>query len=179
MIIVITKQIKFFILILATFTLSMSFCLKALHQNDDYDLYWMKSFRLMMTDFEDEYSGFSEKILFTMGCFLLSIISLNLLIAIMGDAFDDVQSKAEIADVREKLELIKEVGKFIFWDNDVDLRYIHWVSTPFLREKKETTWVGKIMELKNFIGTGLKSIILSLSSQIASMSDMLKTHIEI
>ena len=70
----------------------------------------------------------------------------------MGDSFDEVQSKAKIADVREKLELIKEVGKFIFWDKKQDLRYIHWVSTPLLRERDEITWVGKILELKHFMG---------------------------
>ena len=90
MIIVITLKIKFFILILTTFTLSISFCLKALRQNDDYETFWMLSFRLMMGDFEDEYVDSPERILFKVGCLLLPIISLNLLIAILGDAFDDV-----------------------------------------------------------------------------------------
>ena len=105
----------------------------------------------MLGDFEDEYEDSPERALFTMGCLLLPILCLNLLIAILGDAFDDVQSKAEIADVREKLELIKEVGKFIFWDNMEDMRYIHWISTPLLREKDKFTWVGKVKELKNFV----------------------------
>ena len=114
-----------------------------------------------------------------MGCFLLPIISLNLLIAIMGDSYDEVQSKAKIADVREKLELIKEVGKFIFWNKKDDWRYIHWVSTPLLRETDEITWVGKILELKHFIEVNLNSITTSLSSQMNTMSDTLKQHIDI
>ena len=173
MIIVIANQIKFFILIIATFTLSMSFCFKALHQDDVYAVYWMTSFSLILSDYEHDYSDSSENILFTMGCFLLPIVSLNLLIAIMGDAFDEVQSKAKIADVREKLDLIKEVGKFIFWDKKEDMRYIHWVSTPLLREKEEITWVGKILELKNFIETNLNSISTSLSKQTNTINDTL------
>ena len=97
----------------------------------------------------------------------------------MGDAFDEVQSKAKIADVREKLELIKEVGKFIFWDKKEDLRYIHWVSTPLLRETEEITWVGKILELKQIIETSLNSIPTSLSSQLTTMSDVLKKNMDI
>ena len=90
MIIVITEKIKFFIMILTTLTLSMSFCLKALRQDDEYQIYWMTSFRLMLGDFEEEHLDSPERILFTIGCLVLPIISLNLLIAIMGDAYDDV-----------------------------------------------------------------------------------------
>ena len=151
MILVITKKIKYFLLILVTFVLSISFSLKALRENDKYEVYWMVSFRLMMGDFEDEYPDPPERLLFTIGCLVLPIIALNLLIAIIGDAFDNVQEKAVQADVRERLELIKEVGKFVFWDSTKDLRYIHWVSTPLLRDGEEETWLGKIKELKNFL----------------------------
>ena len=61
----------------------------------------MVSFRLMMGDFEDEYPDAPERVLFTIGCLVLPIIALNLLIAIIGDAFDNVQEKAVQADVRE------------------------------------------------------------------------------
>ena len=150
---VITWKIRYFILILVTFVLSISFSLKALRENERYTVYWMVSFRLMMGDFEDDYPDAPERILFTIGCLVLPIIALNLLIAIIGDAFDDVQEKAVQADVRERLELIKEVGKFIFWDRKKDLCYIHWVSTPLLRDGEEESWLGKVKELKNFIAT--------------------------
>ena len=148
---VITWKIKYFLLILVTFVLSISFCLKALRENERYTVYWMVSFRLMMGDFEDEYPDAPERILFTIGCLVLPIIALNLLIAIIGDAFDDVQEKAVQADVRERLELIKEVGKFIFWDNKNFFCYIHWVSTPLLRDGEEESWLGKIKEMKMYI----------------------------
>ena len=106
-----------------------------------------------MADFEEEYPDPSERVLFTIGCLLLPIIALNLLIAIIGDAFDDVQEKAVQADVRERMELIREVGKFIFWDKNEDLNYLHWVSTQLLRKSEEATWFGKIKELKNYIDT--------------------------
>ena len=101
MILVITKKIKYFLLILVTFVLSISFSLKALREDERYEVYWMVSFRLMMGDFEDEYPDAPERVLFTIGCLVLPIIALNLLIAIIGDAFDNVQEKAVQADVRE------------------------------------------------------------------------------
>ena len=66
--------------------------------------------------------------------------------------------------MREKLELIKEVGKFIFWDKEEDLRYIHWVSTPLLSKKEKINWVGKILELKHFIGDQMKTMSGTLTN---------------
>ena len=80
--------------------------------------------------------------------------------------------------MREKLELIKEVGKFIFWDKEEDLRYIHWVSTPLLSKKEKINWVGKILELKNTISDKLISITEPLSSQMNTQTDTLN-HIEV
>ena len=66
--------------------------------------------------------------------------------------------------MREKLELIKEVGKFIFWDKEEDLRYIHWVSTPLLSKKEKINWFGKILELKHFIEDQMKTMSGSLTN---------------
>ena len=79
----------------------------------------MTAFRLMQGDFLDDfiedYDYDAERILFTLSCLLLPIILLNLLIAIMGQAYDDVEGSSKEADVREQLDIVQEVGKFILW----------------------------------------------------------------
>jgi len=80
--------------------------------------------------------------------------------------------------VREKLELIKEVGKFISWDKEEDWRYIHWVSTPLISKKEKINWVGKILELKNTIADKLHSITTSLSSRMDTQTETFN-HIEV
>ena len=162
MLVFIPGKIASFLIILATITLSISFSFKALRQNVEYEQVWMASFRLMQGDFEEEYPDSPERIIFTIACLLLPIIWLNLLIAIVSDAFDEIQEKADQAEVREKLNLIKEIGKFIFWDNKPKMCYIHWLSTTHLREVEEDTWLGKVKELKNFVTAALARIPTSV-----------------
>ena len=80
----------------------------------------MTAFRLLQGDFIDDFiedhAYDSERILFTLSCLILPITMLNLLIAIMGQAYDEVEGEKDEADAREKLDIIQEVGKFIRWD---------------------------------------------------------------
>lgn len=107
MILFVTIKIRSFLVILMTITLSISFSYKALRQHDDYENYWLLAFRLMQGDFEDEIPEIAaERILFVLGSLILPILALNLLIAIISDAFVDVQENFEQADMIERLELI-------------------------------------------------------------------------
>ena len=65
----------------------------------------MTAFRLMQGDFLDDfiedYDYDAERILFTLSCLILPIILLNLLIAIMSQAYTDIECNSKEADVRE------------------------------------------------------------------------------
>ena len=105
----------------------------------------MTAFRLMQGDFLDDfiedYDYDAERILFTLSCLVLPIILLNLLIAIMGQAYTEVEGSSKEADVREQLEIVQEVGKFICWENKNNWCWIHWISssckTEDILEKEE------------------------------------------
>ena len=57
----------------------------------------------------------------------------------------------------------------MFWDRKPDMRYIHWVSTPLLRDRDEVTWLGKMKELKNFMK-------LRLTEQKMELTEVMNTR---
>ena len=68
-----------------------------------------------------------------------------MLIAIMSDVYDRVQSTRKKEDVRERLHLIAELGKFLFWRRGklTDRAYIHHCTNEKL-QKAVKNWEGKV-----------------------------------
>ena len=95
----------------------------------------MTIWRLSLGDFEESeiHNGDGERLIFLFGSFILALTMLNLLIALMGDIYEKVQSTMSITDARERLLLIQEVAKFkqICSRNPV-LVYMHFCTTDML-----------------------------------------------
>jgi len=132
MIIEIGKEIRAFILIFFAFCLTISFTLKALRSDFEFEDLWQISYRLGYGDFEEEYATRSERILFLIGTILLPLVLLNLLIAIMGEKYGQLQGDKQLSDIVERLSLIKEIGKIIRCKRRPRKEYIHCVSTDLI-----------------------------------------------
>ena len=89
----------------------------------------------MFGEFEDEYESIEEKIFFLMVTIVGPLVLLNLLIAIMGDLYDKVQSEEYIADIKEKLSFIDEIGKILCFIKHTESGFIHFCSTKFIESK--------------------------------------------
>ena len=101
----------------------------AFKPGDKFVLYWEIAYRLAYGDFYDSEENDSNaiRIFFFVITILIPLTLLNLLIALMGDIFDDVQSTRAKEDVRERLALILEISKFLLWSqrNNKERVYIH------------------------------------------------------
>ena len=107
-------------------------------------------------DFEDlddvVYLPYAENVFFLVGTVLVvPLVILNLLIALMGDTFSKVQGSQESGDVLEKIKLIKEVTKFMFWRRASKIKnYIHHQTSKRLTESDEVK-EGKLSKLQKYI----------------------------
>ena len=104
----------------------------------------------MFGEFEDEYATREEKLFFLMITIVGPLVLLNLLIAIITDLQDHAQSQNHIADIKEKLSFIEEIGKVFWFIKPTESGYIHSCSTKFLdgMNKDSTRWLGKVRELE-------------------------------
>lgn len=128
----------------------------ALLPGETYYVYWQIAYRLAYGDFmgAEENDTHGLRVFFIISTIIIPLVLLNLLIAIMGDTFDNVQSSQEREDVRERLSLILEISKFLQWWNgdNKEKNFIHIVTNERLeQEAEDETWEGKVKVLQKDI----------------------------
>ena len=86
----------------------------AFRPGEDFISSWQAAYRLAFGDFEDaeENSRHGDRLYFIIITVIIPLVLLNLLIAIMSEVFDDVQSTRAKEDIVERLSLILEISKF-------------------------------------------------------------------
>ena len=132
MIIEIAKGIIPFLAIVFIFTLAMAFCLMALRDVKFLDM-WDIAYKLNYGEFEELHESHIERILFLIATLSMTLLMLNLLIAIMSDRYDFIQENLVVADMKEKLSLIEEVGRLLCRSNiPRKKRYIKECSEEFI-----------------------------------------------
>ena len=174
MIISIFWEIKYFITIILSFVLAISFVLMAIREGDDFELYWQIAYRITFGDFEEEYVGVPERIIFLFVTITLPLIAMNLLIAIISDKFEQILAGAKIADVRETLSLTIEVAKFLTKKKQYEMKYFHWCSTALFKTSADgEQWEGRVKELQRYVKDVHKVVINrtdDLDSKIKEMN---------
>ena len=92
MIIEILKGMSAFLLILMTFIIQSALSFMAFKPGELYYTYWQLSYRLAYGDFMDleDNDTHGQRIFFILITIIIPLVLLNLLIAIMGDVFDNV-----------------------------------------------------------------------------------------
>ena len=113
---------------------------------------WQLAYRLSYGDFEEDYLGGTEWTLFFVATLSLSLVMLNLIIAIMGDSYDRIMEGLVIEDEKERLRLILECGKYHRckqqWSGYLQLCKPDHISFD---EAAESSWEGKVTAIKKAI----------------------------
>ena len=132
------------------FVFGTAFGLMAMRQAPYFDEQLLITYTTMFGEFEDEYATREEKLFFLMITIVGPLVLLNLLIAIITDLQDHAQSQNHIADIKEKLSFIEEIGKVFWFIKPTESGYIHSCSTKFLdgKQKGGDRWLGKVRELE-------------------------------
>ena len=80
----------------------------------------------------------NQWIIFVMFTFLVNIVAFNLLIAILSNTYDNVQSSLVAHHTRTKIEILHEIQQFMFFNrNKNELSYIHFIH--YANEKLSAT----------------------------------------
>jgi len=118
-----------FLTILVAFIVQCTVSLMAFRPSEDFISSWQAAYRLAFGDFEDaeENSRHGDRLYFIIITIIIPLVLLNLLIAIMSEVFDDVQSTRAKEDIVERLSLILEISKFFKFRhrNNSEKKYIH------------------------------------------------------
>ena len=132
----------------------------------------------MYGDFAVDEFGVWEWIMFLFSSILITLVLLNLLIAIISDTYDRVQEQLLPADYMERAQLLLEVERLLIMKRDQGIpRYLFLVKQKQLEEDENFDWEGRIRSLKNYMefrfqefSTDLKDIKRSLAAKCAARS---------
>ena len=154
------RDMKAFLVILLYSTLSFSFLFLVLNSNSKvgektpFTSYLETSYGLNLGDMPKD-SDFYEFIIVTIALIINPIVMLNLLISIIGDTYDRVQSEMVIADMKELCEMIIEIENSMYWRRNAGSKLYLQLCTTKKKEEIDAQWEGKLREIqKRLISLG-------------------------
>ena len=113
------------------------------------------SYRMILGDFQVDGFGTKDEqilwILFLLNTIILTVVLLNLVIAIMGDTFDRVQKSQESTMLKELVSMILENEFLISRQRTFNNAKYIVIIEPEKVERKNVSWDGKLGQLKNYI----------------------------
>ena len=188
MIIGITRGVTTFILILVVVITGFAASFFVLFQKGSQTpleyrtpaLSLLSGFTLMLGDFEvDSYNDTLDFevaiILFVVFMLLVNVILLNLLIAIMGDIFDNIQENAIAAYLLAKATIILEFESIISKETAADqAKFPKWLQVLAPAQQsgasdtesgiKDSMWAGKMRQLKKYLNQGDDKVMMRIEN---------------
>ena len=80
--------------------------------------------------------------------FIVNIVCLNLLIAILSNVFDNVQSSIEVFHIKSKIEILLDTSHIMIWNKEnvkkTYLFFIRYANEKQVTSDKVDEWVGRV-----------------------------------
>lgn len=143
------KDIRSFVILLFYTTFAFSIMFYANEENSDLKFgdYLSSSYTINLGAFETDNYDSLQWLIFCLATLVNPIIMLNLLIAILGDTFSNVQDNMIVADKKELAEVILDIESLMYWRRKFNLKSFIQICSEEESEKMDT-WNGKTRELK-------------------------------
>ena len=151
-------------------------------------------YRLNIGDFDTSDYSYLQMVLFIIVSWLTNIIMLNLIISLMGDTYDRVQTNKTASDQEELLEAIIEYENKFVWNRRGSMKKYILIAKPAgsFDEPDVIDWEGKVSILKykieeigremaekqNATNNFLKKIALEVSNLALSQNKLKKERVQ-
>ena len=162
---------------------------------ENYGTSLLNSYNLLYGPPDDEGDFFSLPFLFSLTCFIVSVILLNMLIAIMGDSFEKVQEKRALTDSKEKVEMLYEtiiLKRYLHnlfsrgrrskdsEDDDSRKKCIIFCEETLASEDSTSKdeWEGRINLIKKTIRNINRESQLAIEKKVASIEKSMEKSVE-
>jgi WD40 repeat protein len=132
------------------------------------------SYELNLGQFDNDNVELLEWMCFFLASIINCIVMLNLLISILSDAFDRLQTKSEAANVFEMMHSIIEVETMMFWRRNAGSKlFLQKCGTATEIEQRDE-WYGKIVAISRKIESLDQKLNYSLNRELIQRFDRLE-----
>ena len=184
---------KFFVSVLMIATMAFANAFYILGRNSDPETgnlsgsnitdAFIFAYRMGIGDFQT--GGFNTRdevilwIVFLINSILVLVVLLNLVIAIMGDTFDRVQETQEFSKLKEMTQMIRE-NEFLFSRKRSfnNAKYIVVIEPEQAEGSGNSSWEGKLNQLKNFIEQSSEDHIQNLRKLQTKIDNIASSALE-
>lgn len=145
--------------------------------SNTFDFFFKMPFDLNMGAFDSNSGNHLQFFCYSMACMINVVLMLNLLISVIGDAFDQFQLEKVELDQQEKLEGILEIEKVMRWKkSQKEIRHIQ-VCKNLLDQEDVDVWEGRVKTFENKIARLGENLKAESSKQFIELRDSI-TRIE-
>jgi len=181
----VVKEVYSFLAILAYSTVAFGICLSVLAGHSTVTESWTTAFTLLMGEFETTDFVSLEWVLFVCASIVNVIIMLNLLVSILGDAFEKTQMSIAENDLHLQIIAVLEYERLLFWRR--------WGQSSRKTVLVRCEEAGRAQDAKGWTGKGetverleerllkedikdIKQHMHSLESKLDALTASLNTH---
>lgn len=129
---------------------------------------WTTAFSLLMGDFDDSEFKVVEWLVFTLSCVINVIIMLNLLIAILSDAYESAQVTMRENDYHQILEVCYELETCCFWRRGYGKPTVLMSCVSGRPDLKNRDKTGKIVQ----IAKAVKKQLSGIEAKVRGLEDL-------
>ena len=170
------KEMYSFLAILLYSTFAFGLMYSALDPDELHSLgqAWAVAYELIMGQFNNKDYGFTQWLCFTSASLLNVIIMLNLLISILGDAYERAQMSAKENDLCEMLRLVIEYESMLFWRRAYGQPCVVIKCCSNSGAAVSDEWEGRVARMIK----GVNEEITALESRLTSRMDAVETRLQ-
>ena len=154
----VVKEMYTFLIIVAYSTIAFGMMYAVLVPNviDSAFKAWMTAYELLMGTYTTEGFNGLQWLCFTSASLVNVIIMLNLLIAILGDAYEQAQLSAKENDTLEMLRIVIEYESMIFWRRSSGSPSVLVKCWALNTARARGEWEGKVNQITKSVREEIK-----------------------
>ena len=128
-------------------------------------------------NFQPHSQDLAAWIVFILSTFIVQILFLNLLIAAMGDTYDQVKDSDKQTSLKETIKLMSTyaiVVKRYTKDEELDNKFIYTVQKETQGEEELSEWEGKLTQLKRHFSFATDGHNVMVTNRVQKVDDKLR-----
>ena len=166
----VVKEMYSFLVIIAYSVFALGVCLSILMRDNSLSSSFTHGFLLVLGDFDSEAFGFIEWLIFTCAAIVNIVIMMNLLISILGDAYEKTQMSVRENDINMKLDLVNEYESLLFWRRSAGSPSVLSICESTGDAQGTEDWAGKIVVLQETIHDSQVSVEAKIAASQSKTS---------
>ena len=175
----VVQEMYSFLIIIAYSVFTFGVCLSILLRDHSLSSSVTQGFLLVLGDFDASPFGLVEWIIFAGAVLVNIIIMMNLLISILGDAYEMTQMSVRENDCYMMLDLVAEYESLMVWCRNAGSPTVMVYCQNSVEAGASDDWAGKIVELKESITSEISTAQTVIKEQITALKSDLEKKIEI